>query len=195
MRPQVYSDNRIFESISIILAEQGFESLTLRNIAEKAGLSPAILSKRFGSKKGMIIAYYDFLAEVTKKSFLNTSKRSLPPAEALTEIFTQWHEFIKTPRECANYMMLYLKLDIDPELAEISKKRRLIIDAEVQTILEEGIQRGEIACPNVAEMSYALQAAVTGAVMLWCRDETDANPQKLIAACIKMILSSNSGGA
>lgn len=194
MRPQVYSDDRIFESISIVLAKQGYEALTLNNIAEQAKLSPAILSKRFGSKRGMLLAYYESLVTVTQKGFSDVSTRSLPLVEALTEIFTQWHDFIKKPQECANFMILYLKLDIDPEFIEISKKRHRIIDAEVQAILEEGVRRGEIQCQDIAEMSRVLQAAVTGATMLWCRDDVNIDPRKLIAACINMIVGNNGGG-
>ena len=121
--------------------------------------------------------------------------RSLPLVEALTEIFTQWHDFIKKPQECANFMILYLKLDIEPEFIEISKKRHRIIDAEVQVILEESIRRGEIQCQDIAEMSRVLQAAVTGATMLWCRDDVNIDPRKFIATCIKMIVGSNGGGS
>jgi AcrR family transcriptional regulator len=190
----MYSDDRIFESISFILAKQGYEALTLNNIAAQAKLSPAILSKRFGSKKGMLLAYYESLVAVTQKSFSNPSTRSLPLAEALTKIFTQWHDFIKKPQECANLMMLYLKLDIDPEFIEISKRRHHLIDAEVQAILEEGIRRGEIQCQDTAEMGRVLQAAVTGATMLWCGDDVNIDPRKFIATCIRMIVGDNGGG-
>lgn len=188
MRPQMYPDERIFESISIVLAKQGYEALTLQNIAGQAKLSPAILSKRFGSKKRMLLAYYDYLIALTERSFAGLSERSLPPVEALAEIFTQWYDFIKKPQEFANLTMLYLNLDIEPDFIEKSKKRLRVVDAEVQRILEEGIRRGEIQCVEVAEMSQVLQAAATGACLLWCRDEEGTDPRQRIELCLKMIL-------
>jgi hypothetical protein len=68
-------------------------------------------------------------------------------------------------------MMPYLKLDIEPEFIQISKKRHHIIDAEVQVILEESIRRGEIQCQDIVGMSQVLQAAATGTSTLWCRDD------------------------
>ncbi|MDR1536734.1 MAG: TetR/AcrR family transcriptional regulator [Clostridiales bacterium] len=194
MRPQVYSDDRIFESISVVLAQQGYEALTLNNIAVQAKLSPAILSKRFGSKKGMLLAYYESLVKATQKGFSKLSEHALPLADALTEILTQWLIFIKNPQECSNFMMLYLKLSTEQEFIEISKRRHKIIDAEVKAILEKSMRRGEMQCQDIAGMSLVLQAAVTGAAMLWCRDDENIDPRRFIATCIKTIIGSNSGG-
>ena len=194
MRPKIYSDDRIFKSISTVLAKQGYEALTLQKIAEQAGLSPAILSKRFGSKRGMLFAYYGHLIAVTRKSFDDLSKQSLPVTEALTEAFTQWHGFIKKPRELANFMMLYLDLDIEPEFIGLSKERFLVIDAGVQAILREGIRRGEIRCPEVAGMSQVLQAAATGASLIWIRDGEGVSPKERIESCIRTILGDPAGG-
>jgi len=64
----------------------------------------------------------------------------------------------------------------------------------VQAILEKSMKRGEIQCKDIAGMSRVLQAAATGASMLWCRDDANIEPRKFIAACIKMIVGDNGGG-
>lgn len=188
MRPKIYSDDRIFQSMSAVLAKQGYEALTLQKIAEQARMSPAILSKRFGSKRGMLLAYYGHLVTVTRKSLDDLLRQDLPVIEALTEAFTQWHGSIKKPRELANFMMLYLDLDIEPEFIELSKERFRVIDAGVQAILREGIRSGEIRCPDVAGMSQVLQAAATGASLIWIRDGEGVSPRERIGSCIRAIL-------
>ncbi|MCW5876579.1 MAG: TetR/AcrR family transcriptional regulator [Anaerolineales bacterium] len=188
MRPQLHSDEKIFQSISAVLLTQGYEALTLQNIARYGQLSPAALSKRFGSKKDMLIAYYEYLIDVTRNSFAELAKRRLPLLDALTEIFTQWNEFIKKPGELANLMVLYLNFDIDPELVARSRERMRLVDAEVQKILAEAVGSGELVCEDIPAMSHTLQAAATGAALLWCKEEAGADPKKRIADSLAIIL-------
>ncbi len=188
MRPQVHSDESIFQSLSVVLLKEGYAALTLQNIAQQSALSPAALSKRFGSKKGLLLAYYQHLIEVTRNSFAELAKRPLPVLEALTEIFTQWNAFIKDPRELANLMVLYLNFDIDPDLIAKSRERMHLVDAEVQKILRAAVGRGELICEDIPGMSQLLQAAATGTAMLWCKAEAGTDPKQLIANNLQTIL-------
>lgn len=172
----------------MVLLSQGYEALTLQNIAKIGQLSPAALSKRFGSKKGMLLAYYEHLIEVTRHSFAELAKRPLPLLDALIEIFTQWHEYIKTPQQLANLMVLYLNFDIDPELIAKSRERMKMVDAEVQRILADAVTRGELICEDIPKLSHALQAAATGAALLWCKEKPGTNPKKRIADSLSLIL-------
>ncbi|MCW5878415.1 MAG: TetR/AcrR family transcriptional regulator [Anaerolineales bacterium] len=188
MRPQTQTDEAIFISISAVLLKQGYEALTLQNIAQQAQLSPAALSKRFGSKKAMLLAYYDFLIQVTEASFAELSKRPLPLLEAFTDLFTEWNQFIKEPSEYANLLMLYLNFYIDPQLVHKSRQRLRLVDDEVQKMLRAAVQRGELICEDIPGMSQTLQAAASGAALLWCKDEPGSDPKERIAASLRIIL-------
>ena len=45
-----------------LFARQGFESTTLRQIAQRAGVSPALLYRYFPSKRAVVLALYDSLS-------------------------------------------------------------------------------------------------------------------------------------
>lgn len=57
-----------------LFAEQGFEATTLRQIAARAGVSPALLYRYFPSKRAVVLALYDVLSlEYAERT------RELPP--------------------------------------------------------------------------------------------------------------------
>ena len=66
----------------------------------------------------------------------------------------------------------------------ISQERNILIDNEVQ--------RGEIAKMNVKDTSYLLQASVLGVVMLWLHKQ-DQSLKKLTEQCIDQIIGINHG--
>ncbi len=188
MRPRSYSDDLIFGSISNVLMNQGYDGLTLQRVADEAGLSPAILSKRFGSKSGMLLAYYGYVVDATKQYFAQLASQSIPPIDKLKKAFLAWHGPVMEPKAVANMTMLYLKLDLEPEFTAKSKERLNLIDDEVQRLLQEAMDRGDIRQGNVAGQSRVLQAAVTGAYMLWCKAGRGGSLEERIDECFEQIL-------
>jgi len=53
----------LYRTAIALFAEQGFEATTLRQIAERAGVSPALLYRYFPSKRAVVLALYDVLSE------------------------------------------------------------------------------------------------------------------------------------
>jgi AcrR family transcriptional regulator len=188
MRPRSYSDDLIFQSISIVLMNQGYDDLTLQRVAYEAGLSPAILSKRFGSKSGMLLAYYGHVVDATQQYFLQLARQSIPPVDKLKKAFLQSHGPVIEPKAFANIAMLYLKLDLEPAFTGKSKERLDLIDDEVQKLLREAMDRGDIRQGNAAALSRVLQGAVTGAYMLWCKADRGGSLTERIDECFEHIL-------
>lgn len=188
MRPRTFSDEEIFNSMTIVLAKQGFEALTLQNIAVQANVSPAILSKRFGSKPKLLLAYYDYLIHLTESSFQKMDALDLPVVDKLKAIFLQWYAFFKSPKEFANLTFLYLMLDTDPELVAKSKERLRITDEATKKWLREGMDKGKIGEGNVEDLSFLLQASATGAFMIWCKTDGGDSPDVLLDRCFEHIL-------
>ena len=51
----------ILDAAFAILARDGYEALTARNVAQEAGTNLALLNYYFGGKKGLLLALYDRL--------------------------------------------------------------------------------------------------------------------------------------
>ncbi|MBK9168449.1 MAG: TetR/AcrR family transcriptional regulator [Bryobacterales bacterium] len=54
---------RLYESALALIAERGYEAATLRDVAARAGVSPALLYRYFPSKRSVVLALYDELSE------------------------------------------------------------------------------------------------------------------------------------
>ena len=46
-----------------LIAERGYEAATLRDVADRAGVSPALLYRYFRNKRAVVLALYDELSE------------------------------------------------------------------------------------------------------------------------------------
>lgn len=54
---------RLYESAVALISERGYEAATLREVATRAGVSPALLYRYFPNKRAVVLALYDELSE------------------------------------------------------------------------------------------------------------------------------------
>jgi AcrR family transcriptional regulator len=54
---------RLYETAIALIDERGYEGATLRDVATKAGVSPALLYRYFPNKRAVVLALYDQLSE------------------------------------------------------------------------------------------------------------------------------------
>lgn len=118
IRPREYSDQMIFEGVSKALIKYGYSNLSLSKIAKEAQLSAAALSKRFGSKRGLLLAYYDYLTEITEQSFKAIQQTDLSALNMLKQIFLLWTNQVENPVQFANMTSIYLQNNSDRSLSK-----------------------------------------------------------------------------
>ena len=54
---------RLYETAVALIGERGYEAATLRDVAARAGVSPALLYRYFPSKRAVVLALYDELSD------------------------------------------------------------------------------------------------------------------------------------
>jgi AcrR family transcriptional regulator len=191
MRPIKYSDEQIFLGFYTAIATHGYSKLSLEKIAKEANVSTAILSKRFGSKKGLILSYFQYALERTRL-VVEENQLKETNIDTLRNFLTYWSAENDDATSLMSMIAIHLEGVQDQELHAISQERNLLIDNEVQRILQASIDKGEIAEINVKETSYLLQASILGAVMLWLHKQ-DKSLKELIALCIDRVIGINHG--
>src|SRR4051794_3168505 len=55
----VDANQRVLSAVKEVLLEQGFDALTLRAVAERAGVAEATVYRRFKDREGLIAAFAD----------------------------------------------------------------------------------------------------------------------------------------
>jgi len=58
---------RIYEAAVALIGERGYEGATLREVAKRVGVSPALLYRYFPSKRAVVLALYDDLSEAFER--------------------------------------------------------------------------------------------------------------------------------
>ena len=169
-RPREMTDEMVYQGVYRALTKTGYGGLTLYKIAAEIGLSPAALSKRFGSKKSLLLFYMDHVIAVTNEAFENRPLSVEGYIYTLESIFVDSVSQLGDPRTVANSTSLYLESNDDPELLERSRLRVQIIDRHVRSWLEQAVQAGELRLDDIGQVSDILQASISGSLLIWLKD-------------------------
>lgn len=186
-RPREYPDQLIFQGVHQALSKTGYAKLTLERIATEIHISPAALSKRFGSKKSLLLAYSDAVIEQIKISFHQVQLQEKKPLKALAHIFLSSVKAVDSPQTLANITSLYVEGIADPDLLARSRTRLQLIDDQVRSLLNRAVEEGEIKPCDTAKVSRVLQAAVGGALMIWIK-EPDRTLTAWTEDCMELII-------
>ena len=73
-RPRTKSDAAVLEAAAVVFGRTG-PSFTLADVAKEAGLAPATLVQRFGSKRGLLLALSKTAAEGADACFAQIRAR------------------------------------------------------------------------------------------------------------------------
>jgi AcrR family transcriptional regulator len=135
-------------------AERGFQATTTRDIASRAGMSPAALYVHYPSKERLLfeISLYGHRAAL---EILSEADAGDSPAERLrgmVSAFTAWHAEHHTIARVVQYELAALS----PEhLAEVATIRRAI-SAKVENVLGDGVSDGTFAVDDLHGTTLAV---------------------------------------
>ncbi|MFE1860227.1 TetR/AcrR family transcriptional regulator [Streptomyces anandii] len=136
-------------------AERGYHATTTRDIAGRAGMSPAALYIHYKTKEELLHRISRIGHEKALDILRTAARAQGSPTERLAEAvssFVRWHAGGRTTARVVQY-----ELDsLGPEArAEILALRRQV-DAEVRGIIEEGVASGEFDVPDVRGTTLAV---------------------------------------
>jgi AcrR family transcriptional regulator len=113
----------ILDAAFRILARDGFQALTARNVATEAGTNLALVNYYFGGKKGLLLALYDHLET---ERFERQSALYAGGSEPLSAKWRQAVEYYKSDL-AEGFVRVHHELlaqgFADPELAERARRR------------------------------------------------------------------------
>jgi len=188
VRPREFQDEAIFYGVYRALCKKGYGQATLTDITHEVDISPAALIKRFGSKKNLFLAYSDFVIALTRDAFQEASISDRSRIDALKAVFKHGVLHMKDPIELANHTSFYLEGTSDPDLLEKTRSRLLLIDEFTRQMLNQAIANKEITDCDVSMVSRVLQAAISGAMMIWIK-ESNRTLDVLFDECFQVIFA------
>jgi AcrR family transcriptional regulator len=133
---------RMFLAAIATFSERGFHGTSTRDIASRAGMSPAALYVHFGSKEEVLYRIATSGLDITLEVMSAAAGSAVLAADRLRAVvraLTAWHAH----HNAAARVILYELEALTPEhLAEVAVKEREV-DQIVRRIITEGVKDGE----------------------------------------------------
>ncbi|MFI7502039.1 TetR/AcrR family transcriptional regulator [Streptomyces sp. NPDC049687] len=167
-------------------AERGYHATTTRDIAGRAGMSPAALYIHYKTKEELLHRIsrigHDRALDILRTAAAGEGSATERLAEAVSS-FVRWHAGRRTTARVVQYELEAL----GPEArAEILALRRQV-DAEVRGIIEDGVAAGEFAVLDVHGTTLAVLSLCID-VARWFNIEGPRTPEEVGALYADLVL-------
>jgi AcrR family transcriptional regulator len=103
LRTEEQTKTKIIDAVIDTLEQEGEDGITVRGIANKAGVNPALINYHFGAKERLVAAAFRFLMGKNYKVFDFLKDKSIPARDRLVNFFeafyttiSQYPGFVKT---------------------------------------------------------------------------------------------------
>jgi AcrR family transcriptional regulator len=170
-RPRATSDAAILTAAHRAVTRVGPMRLTLSDVAREAGVSPATLVQRFGSKRQLLLALVAAGSSEIEDQWapiLALARQS--PLEALYAYAECMAALAPTPDVLANHLS-FLQMDlVDPEFHRHALAHTRETLSFLHKTLDDAVAKGELTPCDTPRLARAVQATVGGSLMQWAID-------------------------
>jgi AcrR family transcriptional regulator len=166
-RPRQTSDAEILAATARVMQRRSPTQLTLADVAKEAGVVPATLIQRFGTKRGLLLAVCSTAPGSVPQQFAAARTKRKSPLKALVELYAECTAFAPTPEAMANGLA-YLQIDlIDPDFRAITLAQFRAIREQTRILLDEAVAARELRKCDTAKLARLIQHVNGGAMLSW----------------------------
>lgn len=166
-RPRETSDAEILAATARVMQRRGPAELTLADVAKEAGVVPATLIQRFGTKRGLLLTLCGTAPGAVAQQFAAARARHESPLKALIELYADCTSFAPTPEAMANGLA-WLQNDLkDPDFHAITLEQFRAIRDETKKMLDEAVAARELRNCDTAQLARLIQHVNGGAMLAW----------------------------
>jgi AcrR family transcriptional regulator len=166
-RPRQTTDAAILGAAGRAIGRVGPVRLTLADVAREAGVSPATLVQRFGSKRGLLLALAAAGPDENRRQFEEIRRANPSPTSALFALGDCWAQFMGTPEEISNGLA-FLQIDLtDPDFRRHAVANAEFVEGETRRLIAEALEAGELTGCEPAPLARVLGAALHGSLVSW----------------------------
>ena len=177
-RPKLLSDAEVLRAAARVVSRSGPSRLTLAAVAAEAGLSPATLVQRFGSKRGLLLALSAGSADGVADAFAAAREQHDDPRDAVVAALVALTEGLRTPEALAN-SVAFLALDLqDPDFLAHAQRHAAARREQIAALLGD------------AGLARAVDVAYNGSLITWAVDR-DGNLPARLEADLRAVLSAS----
>jgi len=170
-----------------IIYNEGFGNLTMRNIAEKIGISEAAIYRHFKNKEEVVSRLADMV--LTENKFWQMEIGDSDPFKLLEEIMIKQLEILKQNPYLTAILFQEEIFNEYPEIKERFSKSREKNEKKIKEIIERGKQEGIIA-PEIDPDTIAIfyMGSLRLIVLKWRDSNFSYSPTKKAKKVIKQLI-------
>jgi AcrR family transcriptional regulator len=168
---------RLMMAAADAFSEKGFHGTTTRDIASRAGLSPAGVYVHFTSKEDLLFELSRRGHQTARDQLVAAAGAADSPTEALRSIiasFSTWHAEHHQLGRIVQYEFRHLTEEHRDAVLTLRKE----IDQVVRGVLTDGVSRGEFEVADAASTALALLSMAVD-VARWYSPEIRRTPEDI----------------
>ena len=166
-RPRTVSDERLLAAVAAAVGQVGPARLTLAHVAREAGVTTGALVQRFGSKRGLLLAFSRRGIDEFVAGMRAVYERAPDPVEGLIAVMVSLVGAEMTPREFAHHLA-YLNMELaDEEMRAPLVAGRARFRECLAAYLADGVGAGLLRVPDVPALVNVLDALWHGTQISW----------------------------
>ena len=178
-RPRETSDAAILMATHRAVSRHGPIKLTLRHVAKEAGVSPATLVQRFGSKRGLLLAFASLGSESLGEMFAQVRAGARSPVDALGDVAACMASLAESPEALSN-SLAFLQIDLtDPEFHTHALAHSKGMRAGIRALLDEAVAAGQLDRCDTALLARGVQVMIGGSLLQWAIDRDGKVAERL----------------
>ncbi len=152
--------DRLLDAALHLFAGKGFESASVRELAETAEVTRPTLYYHFGSKEGLYLELVERLCATVEDSILHSM---VPQGTARGRLRSFVLNILNSIIEDASNQRFFFTIVLDPRrntLSSFHERMRNFIAAILGLLLEEGVEKGEFGTDDVKCITNMILALV-----------------------------------
>lgn len=166
-RPRQNTDIEILQAAFRAIARLGPARLTLGDVAEEAGVTPAALVQRFGSKRALLLAAAADVSGGHVFIFHQVRAKRRSPVAAILELADCMAVLGSTPDEVAN-SLAFLQMDLtDAAFLGYARAQAQGMRDGIRALVRDAVAAGELRKCDTLGVARALHAALNGSILDW----------------------------
>jgi AcrR family transcriptional regulator len=166
-RPRTATDAELLSATARAVSRVGPSRLTLADVAAEAGVVPATLVQRFGSKRGLLLALAREGSRAAGEQIAAIRGDHASPLEALRALADCLTGMAPSPEELANHLS-FLCIDLtDPEFHYYALMHARAFQVELKALLDAAVEAGELTVCDTDCLARLVQEMLHGALVTW----------------------------
>jgi AcrR family transcriptional regulator len=170
-RPRSVSDEEVFAGVTRAIGRVGPAGLTFAAVSAEVGLSAPALAQRFGSKRGLLVAYAG-QGQAVPHAFDEAERRARSALGALHLALELLIAPVDSHEALAN-SIAFLHMDLtDPDLKAHAVAQSRGFRRRVQALLDRAVEQAELVEVDTGPLATAVYTTYSGALLTWAIDGT-----------------------